>query len=201
MKFSKMIMVLGIVLSPFAFGASSMEMVSTKSVHLGVEAGMTFSSVSSPSDIQASNRAGFAAGANIEFPLAPMLSAQLEALYVQRGANLVTAGNVEFNIKSDSLEIPLLAKLTLNETVSPYLIAGPVAIFNLNNRIEAATPGGTTTLNYDPKTVDFGVALGAGVDLGPVFVAGRYTFGITELNNNSAGWKSRGVHILAGVRI
>jgi opacity protein-like surface antigen len=201
MNLSKLVMVLGVSLSTAVYSASSMEMVSTKTLHVGVEAGMTFSNINSPSDIQTTNRTGFAAGALIELPLAPLLSAQLEALYVQRGANVVTAGNLEYSIKSDTLEIPVFAKLTLNESISPFLIAGPVAIFNLNNRVELNTPGSTTSLGYDPKTVDFAVAFGGGVDLGPVFLSARYTLGITELNSNSVGWKSRGFNILAGVRI
>lgn len=189
-----------LVLSASAFAATSTESFETQPVHVGVQAGMTFSNVSGPSDVRASNRSGLAAGLNVEVPVGAYVSVQPELLFVQRGVNLAKAGNISVDAKYNSLEVPVLAKLRLNGPVSPFLVAGPVLIWNISRSLEASGPGGTGGINFSPKTLDFGATIGAGLDVGPVFATARYTVGITDLDENSADWKSRGVHVLAGLR-
>lgn len=153
---------------------------------------MTFSSVAAPRDVSPSNRTGLAAGVNIEVPVAPFFSIQPEALFVQRGANLATVGNLKFAVKYNSLEFPLFAKLK---------VAGPVAIFNLSKDVEAISPSGTTGIGFKPKTFDFDLAVGGGIDLGAMFATLRYSVGVSSLDQDSSEWKSRGVHLLAGLRL
>lgn len=174
--------------------------VARADMKLGLEVGMTFSNVSGPSDVTPSNRTGLAAGLSFEFPIAPIFAMQLEALFVQRGVDLARAGSSTLTASYNSLEFPLLAKLKLPGDVSPFLVAGPVAYFNLSKSLTLSTPPGTTAITFSPKTFDFGVALGGGVDFGPIFATLRYTFGITNLDENSSDFKSRGVHLLAGLR-
>jgi len=187
-------------LSPLALADTTTTTVETQPVRLGIEAGMTFSNVSGPADVSTSNRSGLAAGVNVELPLGAYVALQPELLFVQRGVNLAKAGNLSVDAKYNSLELPLLGKLRLNGPVSPYLVAGPVAIWNISRTLEASGPSGSEGISFKPKTFDFGATLGAGVDVGPVFATVRYTVGITELNENSADWKSRGWHLLAGLR-
>ncbi len=187
-------------LSRYSLGATSSETFETQPVRMGFQAGMTFSNVSGPADITTSNRSGLAAGVNIEIPLGAYIALQPELLFVQRGAKLAKVGNVSVDAKYNSLELPLLAKLRFNGPVSPFLVAGPVAIWNMSNSLEASGPGGTEGIAFKPRTLDFGAALGAGLDVGPVFATVRYTVGITDLDENSADWKSRGWHVLAGLR-
>lgn len=167
----------------------------------GVHAGMTFSNVSAPRDITPSNRAGVAAGLLAEFPLTSNLALQPEVTFVQRGAVLASSGGFTVRTRYESLEIPVFAKLKLAEGITPYVMAGPLAIVNLSSRVEAETPSGTGTVNFNPNTLEGGFAVGVGADLGPVTVSGRYVYGVTNLDENSADWKSRGIHILVGAKL
>lgn len=192
-----------LVVSAAAFGADSSvsDTYSRPSPRLGVEAGMTFSQVSTPSDVSASNRTGLAAGLNFEIPIVYGFSIQPEALFVQRGAELAKVGSANLSVRTNSLEIPVLAKVKIGEDVAPFLAAGPVAIFNLGTSISASDGTSGVAYGYNPRTFDLAFALGAGIDVGPLFATIRYTMGITQLDENVAAWKSRGVHLLGGLRI
>ena len=187
-------------LTQLAVGATSSDSFYSPPVRVGIEAGMTFSNVSAPADIAPSNRSGLAVGLNVEIPMGPVLAIQPELLFVQRGVNLAKTGNLSVDAKYNSLEIPVLLKARLNHSVSPFLVAGPVAIWNVSRSVVASSPSSATGINFNPKSFDFGVAVGGGIDVGAVFASVRYTAGITNLDENSAEWKSRGVHLLAGLR-
>lgn len=187
--------------SAISFAAGSSETSEGKHVKIGFEAGMTFSNVTAPKDVAPSNRSGLAAGINFEVPVGSVFSIQPEALIVQRGSDLLTAGNVRFTAKYTSLEVPLLLKAKLGGDSGPFLLAGPVAIFNLSKSVEAVGPSNGASIGFNPKTVDFAVSVGAGLDLGPFFASARYLVGVSNLSDDSAEWKSRGVHLLVGIRI
>lgn len=166
---------------------------------LGIEVGATFNDVSGPSGINSSNRTGFAAGVRAEFPLTPYLAFQPEALFVQRGVKL-GGGSYNITAKYNTIEVPLFLKASIGEAVSPYLVAGPVMFFNVSSSVEANTPGGSAAANFEPRTFEFGVALGGGIDIGPVFVAANYLIGLTDLESNNPQYQSRGVQLLGGVQ-
>jgi hypothetical protein len=170
-------------------------------LRVGFEAGMTFSGLSTPKDILPENRSGFAAGVSFEVPIVPIFSIQPEAVFVQRNVTLAQAGTIQLDAKYNSLEFPLLAKLKLDQPISPYLVAGPVMILNISRSVEARGPNNQSTVSFNPRTVDFALAFGGGVDIGPFFAQARYMLGVAELDENSAEWRSRGFHILAGLRI
>jgi hypothetical protein len=197
---NKWILLAALSLSPLALAATSTDTFGDERTRVGIEAGMTFSTVRAPSDVTPSNRTGLAAGVNVEIPVTAYFSIQPEALFVQRGADLATVGNTRFTASYNSLEFPVLAKLKIPGSVSPFLAAGPVGIWNISRSVEAAGPGGGAALAFNPRTFDFGVGLAAGLDIGPFFATVRYTVGITDLDENSADWRSRGVHALAGLR-
>jgi len=191
-----------LVVSAAAVGAeSSVSETYGRGPRLGVQAGMTFSQVSTPSDVSASNRTGLAAGLNLEIPIMYGFSIQPEALFVQRGAELAKVGSGTLSVRTNSLEIPVLAKVKFGEDVAPFIVAGPVGIFNLGNSVTASDGTSGVAWGYNPRTFDLAVAVGAGIDLGPLFATIRYTAGVTQLDENSAAWKSRGVHLLGGLRI
>jgi len=189
------------VSSVFAAESSLSDSSDATPPRLGVQAGMTFSSVSAPSDVTPSNRTGLAAGLALEVPLMTGFSLQPEALFVQRGADLMRAGSASVKIAYNSLEFPLLAKLKIGEAIAPFLVAGPVGIFNFSSSVEASDGSTSVGWAYSPKTFDLGFAIGAGIDIGPLFTTIRYTAGISDLDTNSVSYQSRGVHLLGGVRI
>lgn len=200
MKLQKIVALACLCVSAIGSAAGSEETFHRRPIRVGVQAGMTFNDVDSPSGLKPSNRTGIAAGLNIEASLSPMFAIQPELMYVQRGFTVVDAGNVQVTAKYDSIEVPVLAKLTFGSEITPHLLAGPVAIFNVNKSLVVDTPGGTTTLGFNPRTFDFAVAAGAGVDIGPFFAHARYLLGIIDINENTAQYRSRGIQLLAGLR-
>jgi hypothetical protein len=101
----------------------------------------------------------------------------------------------------NSLEVPVLLKVKVNQDMSPYLAVGPVFTWNIDNKVEAQTPAGTTAIGYSPKSWDLGATAGVGADIGPVTGSVRYLWGLTSLDKNSADFKARGLYVLLGVRI
>ncbi len=167
---------------------------------LGIQGGATFSNVSGPSDINSSNRTGLAVGVNLEIPVGAYTSFQPEVVFVRRGVELGNINSARLVAEYDSLQIPLFAKLSFDPDFSPFLVAGPVVTFNLASRLQASSPAGTSEISFNPKTYELGVALGGGLDVGPFFANIRYLWGLTDLDDATSDWKSRGLDILAGVR-
>jgi hypothetical protein len=168
---------------------------------LGVEAGMIWSDVSTPSQVSASNRTGLAAGLNVEVPINATASFQPGIVFVQRGAELASAGNARLVTKMNSLEFPLLFKAKINQEMSPYIVAGPVFTWNIDSKLEAQTPGGSTAIGYDPEAWELGATAGIGADIGPVTVGARYLWGLTSADKNSSDYKAKGLYALLGIRI
>ena len=185
----------------FANASMSTETIETNRIRLGFQGGMTFSNVVAPRDTTPSNRTGLAAGVNLDIPVVSFFSIQPEALFVQRGANLVTTSDVHFTVKYNSLEFPVFAKLKVPGSISPFLVGGPVAILNLSKSVEVTSPSGGASLGFTPNTFDLDMAVGGGVDLSAFFATLRYSVGISNLDQNSSEWKSRGIYVLVGLRI
>lgn len=188
-------------IASLAGAASISETADSRPLHVGFQAGMSFSNLNTPQDLRPSNRSGIAAGVNFELPVTAFFSVQPEAMFVQKGADILSAGNVSFAAKYNSIEVPVLAKFKLPGEVTPFLLVGPVAVFNLSSTVETSAPGGGAALGFNPRTFDVAGVIGAGVEVGPIFASARYSVGLTELNQNAAQWKSRGFYLLAGLRI
>jgi opacity protein-like surface antigen len=188
--------------SIFSNAAELSDTYESKRPRLGIQAGATFSDVSSPADINSENRSGLAVGVRMEVPLTPYFAVQPEALFVQRGVTLVSAGNTRLTSKFNTIEVPILLKAKLPSQISPYLTAGPVAFFNISQSTELTSPIGGGSASFEPRTFELGVSLGAGVDVGPVFLAANYLIGLTDLDDAGAGgsYQSRGVQVLGGVQ-
>lgn len=189
------------LLNVSSFGAtSSTSSEKSKMVRLGVQGGVVVSGASTPADITPSNFTGFAAGVNVDVSLASWLSIMPELTVVQRGVDLAKVGNIRVNARYTSLEVPLFVKFKFGESVTPFVIAGPVGTFNVGSSVAAQDGSGAGAIGFSPNTFDLGAAVGAGLDVGPFFASVRYNIGLTNLDANSADWKSKGFYGLAGVR-
>ncbi len=175
--------------------------VDKPAVTVGLQGGMSFASAATPVDISSSTYTGFMGGLNVQFALNSILSLQPELMYVQRGANLVNVAGVSLTAKSDSLEVPLLLRVNFGERVRPYVFAGPVAIFNIANRLVGSSGGSAEGVSYNPRSIDIAADVGAGIEFESLFLNLRYSAGL--LNNDAANgqWKSRGFQLLAGVNL
>ncbi|TFG62562.1 MAG: PorT family protein [Gemmatimonadales bacterium] len=166
---------------------------------------------------QTGTRTAFAIGPFVEFGISDLFSVQPEVLYTQKGTK-DTEDGIDLTFKLNYIEVPVLLKARLSSagsTVLPSVYAGPVFAFESKCEVEGSDGGATVTvdcndeelLGLETKSVDFGVALGAGISIptGSVVIVGdvRYTLGLSDIND-TAGFeeldvKNRTWAVLFGV--
>ena len=82
----------------------------------------------------------------------------------------------------------------------PYVMAGPTVGWLLSAEVDGED------IKDDVKSIDFGIAFGGGVSLpmgnNTVFVEGRYSLGLTDINDDPTDdtkFKTKGIQIMAGI--
>ncbi|HEU4497527.1 MAG TPA: porin family protein [Flavobacterium sp.] len=138
----------------------------------GLKGGINFASLNGDlGSIDYKNKTGFHIGGVAEIQLSPNFSLQPEAMFSSQGAASDVKGIDDFNF--DYISIPVIAKYYfIPDKFS--LEVGPQFSFLVNDADKVA-------LN-NPKSFDFAVAGGLGVNIGAgVFAQARYTIGLTEV--------------------
>ena len=138
---------------------------------------------------------GFGAGAVLDIRLSTHIFARIEPMYLQKGGKIEEGtdpvNQPEGQIKSSSIEIPLLIQYTFGNNIKPYLIAGPTVGYNLKSDIEFDLTGliFKGDLKEVTETFDFGLTFGGGIQVpvgfGKIFIEGRYTYGL--MNQRKSG--------------
>ena len=168
---------------------------------------------------QTDTRSAFALGPFVEFGISDVFSVQPEVLYTQKGTK-DTEDGIDLTFKLNYIEIPVLLKARISSAeggVLPSVYAGPVFAFETKCEVEGSDGGVSATvecndeelLGLETKSVDFGVALGAGVSIpaGSVVIVGdaRYTLGLSDINDTAEfeelDVKNRTWSVLVGVGI
>lgn len=127
---------------------------------------------------ESSPRLGFVGGGSARYPINPLLSVQAEVLYSQKGDKFDNDLGFTETTKLDYIEIP--GMLRLGVPLSPLLDAGVVAggYVGVPVRSEVEIDG---ELETDLRAAtDYGALVGFDIGSGPVYVEGRYTFGLTD---------------------
>ena len=172
----------------------------------GIIAGGTFSNIRTSDDISSSNRTGTIFGATLQLPVSSTFTIQPELLFLNKGAKFTQStkavGGGSFRL--DYLEVPLLLRYDFSRgVVAPHIYAGPSVGFNVGCGIEYRGTTGSAGANTDcgednfkPKTLDYGLTVGGGLDfnLGGLALTGgaRYGIGLADIRNDNSGeFKSR----------
>jgi hypothetical protein len=165
------------------------------SAAFGLKGGVNFASFRGAADLDTGvqmiapgTRTGFVGGAFIAIAAGESLVIQPEALFTQKGARYTSGGN-ELVYEVDYLEVPLLLKVRLGgSSARGSLFAGPTAGFRVRSTVVGRSAGGEETSNDTSdqiRSVDWGLALGGGVDIaagtGTLTLEGRYTLGLSPL--------------------
>lgn len=173
---------------------------------LGIIAGGTFSNIRTSEDISTSNRTGTIFGLSLQVPVGAVVAIQPEFLFLSKGAKFTqpTAARGGGSFRLDYLEVPVLLRFDLSRgVIGPHLYAGPSVGFNVGCKVEyrgQAGSAGTNTDcgedNFKPKTLDYGLTVGGGLDfnLGGIgaTAGARYGIGLADIrNDNSDEFKSR----------
>jgi hypothetical protein len=187
----------------------------------GVLGGLNIANLSTdpePSGISLDNLTGFGVGGVFNFEFAGGFSIQAEPMYLQGGAQTTISEqgiNVNLKLKVDYISIPVLFAYvfqTGENQIKPYIYAGP----DLGILVSATASGeaGGITADLDIKdslkTIDFSALFGAGVNIpvgaNTIFVEGRYSLGLININNSeflsasSVTIKTKGIQFFAGIR-
>jgi hypothetical protein len=158
-------------------------------------------------------RTAFHGGGLVGLGLSPALSLQSGLVYSQEGTGADLGGGVSGSVKVDYLTVPLEFKAgtTLSGTtpIRPYLLAGARVGFKTRCKVEASGGSASAEVDCDDpglqlqlKSTDFGLNFGAGVEIGRVTIGGRYTMGLTSIDDTggSADVKNSVLAITGGFR-
>ena len=147
-------------------------------------------------------RAGFVGGFFVESRPAKFFAIQPEVLFAMKGSTVsVTMFGETAKGKTNLyyIEVPLLFKFIYPVGVAtPALYAGPAIDFLLVAQAEDSD-GKTTDLKEDTRLMDFGLAIGGGLNVGPALFDVRYTWGFLNLDPNGEGdTRNRALHVSVG---
>lgn len=206
---------------------------------LGVRAGLNIANMSFDPDITTqipgaskSSRAVFLFGGIFQLGFAGPISLEIEPTYIQKGTKaeasnvivyvdgqLVRLDNLSVTYKLSYLEIPVLMRVYLPVPgLKPYAEAGPTIGINLSSSYttEYSYQGQSNSEDTDnkdnTKSVEFGLAFGAGVEFSvapftSLFLDARYSLGLTNTASEQATQpgeqsltaKTNGIQISAGI--
>jgi hypothetical protein len=182
---------------------------------IGFKVGPTFSKLHSTDDNDGSETLkSFGGGGFLRFGMMG-LGMQGEVLAITRGVSFTDSG-VDADLKITDLEVPILARFGAGTgMVSPYLMVGPTFGFELSCKVTADVLGTSNTGDCDDagegpdsdfprKKFDVGATGVGGLEFkagpGALLVEGRYTYGLTKINDDDSGEKvtNRTWAIMAG---
>ena len=214
-KFNKVIIILLIL---FSIQSSNAQW------RVGIIGGLNFADLKTETEVKSRTLTGF--GGLLEYSLFDQLSLVATPMYIQNGGiKEQTVDQPELKIKASYISIPIFLKYSfpLSEFIKPYLYAGPSLAYRLNFKMQGEIAGLNLTADLKDVTrdFDFGVGLGAGVEIPfdalSIIVEGKYYLGLIDQHKNgtyqaeiggltiedkfdeSNKFKNRGILILVGI--
>ena len=176
------------------FLITSVQPIQAQKTYVGIIGGLNFADLeitlkngmSNDFDVTAKTKFGIGALFGISFN--KYLSLQLEPKYIGKGGLVTQTSTPDITMKSDQLDIPVILKAGIGQTIRPYIFAGMYISFVLDASMEAEVSG--LLLKGDLTQVleqtEYGALFGAGINvpvwIGSAFIEGRYALGLTNLN-------------------
>ena len=180
-----------------------------QSASFGAKAGVNFANLNfegDEADVNFDSRTGFVGGLFVVVPANSQFALQTEALFSQKGAKTEDDG-FSGTIKLNYIEVPVLARFSTPATSgsSFHVFAGPSFGFKMSAEATSEFEGEEETedLDDDTKGFDLGLVLGAGIEFGRFVLDGRYSWGMTDINDEEEEGlkvKTRTFSIMAGFR-
>jgi opacity protein-like surface antigen len=146
----------------------------------GIKGGVNYSTFNNTDNVD--YKPGFVGGiySNINIPATPV-SIQPEVLFAQYGAD-IEGSDASFNI--NYIQVPVLLKFGFGlASVKPNVFFGPYMGFNIKSEVK----NNDASINLDDQAedTDFGIAVGAGIDISKFSIGVRYTAGLKNVANSS----------------
>jgi hypothetical protein len=168
----------------------------------GVKAGVNLANLSideADDTFEPENRTGFVAGVFVTLRGGGIFAFQPEALISSQGAKFSDSVN-SGTAKIDYFQVPLLARIGPSNVA---LVVGPSIGFRINAKLSG---DGISVDNEDfsdqIKRMDFGLVAGVTADVGKLVLDGRYTWGLTNIEEEATAdkTKNRVISLTLGLR-
>jgi len=161
--------------------------------HVGVIAGLNFADLGTKTAeggvVETVPRTKFAIGGVFELWLRENVYLHIEPKYLQKGGKLIQEDPIpDLDFKFSFVEVPLFVKLAFGENIRRYAFFGPSFGFLLTAEVESKYEPLIYTADVKDITekVDFCLGMGTGISFplggGSIFIDGRYSAGMTDLN-------------------
>jgi len=155
----------------------------------GVKGGINLASMSFSEDMDNSVKSllGVHAGPVVEIELQESLCFNTGLLFSVKGAKM-EYGNENASTSLNYLEIPLNVayKFSLGESSNFFVQAGPYLAYALSGKTKFGDESEDIDFEADGmKRMDFGLGIGAGIELGPIVPSVSYQLGLSNLNDDS----------------
>lgn len=213
-----------IVVAPFFM---LLALTARAQVDVGVIGGLNFSDMKGEgtTEREISGHTVFGVGALFDLGLMNHLSLCVEPMVIKKSATgeEINVENPAVDVRMVFVELPIFFKVSFGKAVRPYFLAGPSLGYLLSS--EMLTELGGITFKADTKSIteklDVGIGFGGGVSfpvgLFSIYLEGRYTLGLRNLNKGGdvvvkAGplvipahieetdkMKPRGLQVMAGI--
>jgi outer membrane protein with beta-barrel domain len=190
------------VLAVVAVAVMTASSAAAQEMTYGVKGGVNFANLrfDDAEDTSFDDRIGLAAGGYVTIPLAGRLSVQPEVLFSQKGAKFDELG-ARGRLELDYLDVPVLMRYSFGRWRGFHVFGGPSIGLKLKARAVAEFAGeeDETDIGDDVETIDFGVAAGAGIEIGRFTIDGRYVLGLSNVNAVEAEQAKIRTRVYAGM--
>jgi len=178
--------------------------------NLGLKTGLNISKlagdVKPQYDIKGASKMTFAVGIFESLEYTDYFHIQLELLLVRKGAKSDEGDPFQGRVNLIYAEIPVLFKLNPlpKKKYSPALFAGAAADLLHSAKLIPDSPYKDVEIDDWVKKLDYCIVFGIGVDtdlgLGTLMVDGRYSIGMTNINDTDYDWdiKNRVFSVFVG---
>ncbi len=166
---------------------------SAQNIQFGVKGGLNASSLSNIED--AVGKLGFNAGVTADYQLAGSLYVLSGLEYTTKGAEISIPGSIQdYTSTLSYLQLPIHAgyKMSIADNTRLVLHAGPYLAYALSAKTKAGSE--KTNVINDTNRFDAGLGGGAKVELGKISVGLGVDYGLTTVNKDTEGGKSRNMN-------
>ena len=159
----------------------------TAQIGFGIKGGLNIAdlsdleSIDSIDDLESESKTGLVGGAYVKFPFGP-LRLQIEGLYSLKGAKGSSLGTKPWETKLTYIEVPVLLKYELpTPLLKPFFYGGASIAFLMEAEMRnEVVDSEWFDIKDGMKTTDYGLVVGAGIELLGLTLEGRYTHGLSD---------------------
>lgn len=172
-------------------------------IRFGVKAGANYSNLYTSGSSQGLNsdqykgRFSYHFGGIMEYSLSDMFAIQPELMYVNQGANMKNSnsfGMKDGHVTLNSLQLPVNLKASFNTggKAKLFVYAGPYVGYNIYGKVKGKIDGATTdqelySKGSKMKRWDYGVGVGAGVEVNKFTIGIGNQFGLQDISGSETG--------------